>query len=557
MKLFNGKTLFKLMPWLLVLSLLLGSSVISASAMPSSQKSGGEGAANTRYCACHEPDLTVTKSNNVGGNLLLGGNWTWSMTVKNEGFSNSAVFANGQVILSDQLPDTNIIYGSVSVGSVVNMTNSGNIGCEIDANSLLTCIADGADVTIWSTTGTFTVSFTATPSGVGTFTNPTGGSCSVDPNGSVIELNDGNNNCNTDSVTVTAPDLIVTKSAPSKVVPSENFNWLLKIENIGDADAVFGNFDIVLRDDMPAAASYGVPTIGYNGGVTGAINCTTPSPTMICSGDGGLVIPDGGIITVTVPVYAPGYNTTLINPEGGSCEVDADDDIIESDETNNSCSTNTVIVTSVIFTDGFESGDLSKWSGYASAAVCDYLCVKKIAKIEGLYGLQVNLKNRFKHYVTDISPVAETEYHARFKINTANLTINANKLITLFVGRMGQIAPFHVQMRKHIGKHQMRARIRRDDGGYEQTSWTQFLKSSNVPIEIAWKAAGNPGANNGYIKLYINDTLRVKKLNIDNDTYVIRAAKLGIVRRLSPNAVFSGYINFDDFASDSFSYIGP
>src|SRR5262249_6940365 len=59
-------------------------------------------------------DLTATKTDNVSGATTLGSSWTWKITAANSG-NGTASFTNGQTILSDNLPNTNIGYGAVSV----------------------------------------------------------------------------------------------------------------------------------------------------------------------------------------------------------------------------------------------------------------------------------------------------------------------------------------------------------------------------------------------------------------------------------------------------------
>ena len=59
----------------------------------------------------------------------------------------------------------------------------------------------------------FDIIFTATPSAIGTFTNPrSGGNTTVDPNNNVVESSEANNAAIANAVTVTAPDLTVSKS---------------------------------------------------------------------------------------------------------------------------------------------------------------------------------------------------------------------------------------------------------------------------------------------------------------------------------------------------------
>src|SRR5206468_338921 len=81
------------------------------------------------------PDLTVTKTDNVGGATTLGNSWTWTLTVANTG-TGPATFASTQTILSDNLPNSNIGYGTVNFGSFSGITNSGNISGSIAGNDL-------------------------------------------------------------------------------------------------------------------------------------------------------------------------------------------------------------------------------------------------------------------------------------------------------------------------------------------------------------------------------------------------------------------------------------
>ncbi len=139
-------------------------------------------------------DLTATKTNSVGGNVTFPNPWTWNIHVANGGGS-PATFSFGQNILTDNLPNFNITYNSnsVSVTNPVNITNSNAINCAITGSDL-SCLA--TDVVTIGAGGSFDVSFTATPSVAGSYTNPrSGGGCSVDPSNVVSESNENNNTC--------------------------------------------------------------------------------------------------------------------------------------------------------------------------------------------------------------------------------------------------------------------------------------------------------------------------------------------------------------------------
>ena len=147
-----------------------------------------------------KPDLTVTKTNNVSGSVILGNSFAWSIHVQNSG-AVTATLSNGDEIFKDNLPN-GATYGSISY---TPSGITGTINCNISSNNLI-CIVSGT-VTI-PVTSYFDLTFSVTPTGSeGTLENPRSGSgnkCKVDPNDEVDESNDGNNNCS-DDVNVTLP----------------------------------------------------------------------------------------------------------------------------------------------------------------------------------------------------------------------------------------------------------------------------------------------------------------------------------------------------------------
>jgi uncharacterized repeat protein (TIGR01451 family) len=284
-----------------------------------------------------EADLQATKSNDVSDATTLGNSWVWMTTVSNTDVGD-AIFQSGDTIFTDDLPNTDISYGSASVSNQAGISGSGSISCS-EASFTITCTASGGTVIISDSTGTFDVNITGTPTIIGTFDNPrSGGFCEVDIDNDAVESSNSNNSCS-NSVTVTAPELTITKTndVGGTVQLGKTFNWILTIDNGGNADAVFALDDVVVTDDMPATGSYAVPVISYSGSVIGTVSCTTPAPSMSCTADGALTIPVGDTITVTILVTAPSVTGDLINPESGVCEVDPDSAVNESDETNNAC----------------------------------------------------------------------------------------------------------------------------------------------------------------------------------------------------------------------------
>jgi len=138
-------------------------------------------------------DLTMTKGNNVTNSAVVGQAWTWTLTVTNGGNAN-AVFTNGQTILTDNLPNSNVTYGSPS-------SNNANVSCSI-ASSNLTCTAAVAGVTL-TPAASFTVTFTATGTAPATNVNPrAAGIARIDSGTLIVESNEGNNDATSNTVTV-------------------------------------------------------------------------------------------------------------------------------------------------------------------------------------------------------------------------------------------------------------------------------------------------------------------------------------------------------------------
>ncbi len=294
--------------------------------------------------SAQQPDLIAVKTNNTGGMGIVGTPFTWSIQVSNIGTGN--YFINGSFsILRDELPNTNITYGTPVISGTSGIT--GAFGCNIN-NFRLDC-SDNSAFTIMPG-GTFTVSFTATPSAAGTFVNPRPGSiCRADAGNENTESNESNNDC-TDTVIVTTgatgPDLTVVKNnSVSGVTELANgaFNWSLNAANGGDADAIFSSGDLILTDNLPnTGVSYGTPVVSGQSGISGSgsIGCSIVSFNLSCTASGGgiSIAAASGAFTVTIP-STPSVAGSLFNPRAaGTCAIDPDGNIAEGDETNNSCS---------------------------------------------------------------------------------------------------------------------------------------------------------------------------------------------------------------------------
>ena len=136
-----------------------------------------------------------------------------------------------------------------------------------------------------------------------------------------------------------------TNSGDGAVARNTPFSWTLALVNVGADDAVFTN-TVLLLDDLPTTgATFGTPVVSSND-VSGAVACTVISgSTLRCTASGVVTLTGRtGQITVTLPT-TPGALGALINPRsGGVCQADPNSVVVEADETNNDCNSDTVMV---------------------------------------------------------------------------------------------------------------------------------------------------------------------------------------------------------------------
>ncbi|HMB51797.1 MAG TPA: IPTL-CTERM sorting domain-containing protein, partial [Thermoanaerobaculia bacterium] len=284
------------------------------------------------------PDLTLTKTNDTSGVGEVGTPFTWSLRVDNGGGA-AASFSSSDPILIDNLPSSGLAYGTPSVSSSSGLT--GTVGCTIVASNLA-CSATTA-VTL-AAGGHVTVSFTATPSADGTYDNPrSGGGCLVDDDFLISESDESNNTCS-DSVVVAPllPDLEAVKSndVGGAGAVGVAFTWTIAVSNSGTGEALFAAGEVVLRDDLPAGATYGAFTVGSSSGLGGGgtLTCSEAADVLTCAASGGTVtIAPGGGFSVA-GAATPTAAGLLTNPAaGGVCAVDPGSVVDEQDESDNEC----------------------------------------------------------------------------------------------------------------------------------------------------------------------------------------------------------------------------
>lgn len=210
----------------------------------------------------------------------------------------------------------------------------------------------------------------------------------------------------------------------------------------------------------------------------------------------------------------------------------------------------------MMFTDGFESGNLGAWSSAATGG--GDLSAATSATLMGTYGLQAVINDNTSLYVSDTSPVNESRYRARFYFNPHSISMVSGDVHTLLLGRNGSGSNvFAVQLNNNTGTtsgYRIRTQIYSDGGSAVNGTYFGISNATHF-IEIEWQAATAAGANNGYIILWIDGVDMYASPGVDNDSRRVEEVRFGAAAGIDTGTRGTYYL--DAFESRRQSYIGP
>jgi hypothetical protein len=210
----------------------------------------------------------------------------------------------------------------------------------------------------------------------------------------------------------------------------------------------------------------------------------------------------------------------------------------------------------LIFRDDFEAGDLGVWS--ASATDAGDLSVTVDAALGGsTAGLRGVVDDTAGLYVQDDRPDGERRYRARFYFDPNGfdpgeaLNHRRVRLFLAFTEPSRRVAA--LVLRRLGGAYSVMARARRDDNTQADTGFVPISDGPHV-FEFDLVRSSGPGANDGYISLFIDGIFAGSTSNLDNDLSDVDFARMGA---LSVKTGASGTMYWDQFVSRRLNYTGP
>jgi uncharacterized repeat protein (TIGR02543 family) len=198
------------------------------------------------------------------------------------------------------------------------------------------------------------------------------------------------------------------------------------------------------------------------------------------------------------------------------------------------------------FSDDFESGDLSKWSGASTNS--GNLGVSTDAADQGIYGLKVNISSTSSMYARYYPPILEDEYHAQFRFHPNSLSLANGKAHYIYDGMHYVTGSrlIRLEILSENSEHKLRVQVRRDDGTYASTG-KYVISNDWHTIQVGWKAASADGSHDGMAELWIDDVLMESLTGVDNDLLLLNELRFGAPSGLDTGTI--GAMLFDDFTT--------
>jgi hypothetical protein len=215
------------------------------------------------------------------------------------------------------------------------------------------------------------------------------------------------------------------------------------------------------------------------------------------------------------------------------------------------------VMPDLIFKDGFESGDLSAWT--LATTNGGNLNVNASAALFGSFGMRAQINNTTSMDVMDEKPTLESRYRARFYFDPNSIVMTSGDTHIIFQAYSyspyteAHSTAFRLDFRYSSGAYQVRPVILSDSTATTNGSFFTITDSSHF-IEVDWSAATAIGANNGYLKLWVDGNPVQNLTGIDNDTLRTDRVRFGPTGGLDSGT--NGIYFFDAFESRRQCYIG-
>jgi hypothetical protein len=212
----------------------------------------------------------------------------------------------------------------------------------------------------------------------------------------------------------------------------------------------------------------------------------------------------------------------------------------------------------IIFEDGFESGDLTRWSS-ASTGGGDVSVTGGAALANTAHGMQAVVNDTAGIYVQDDSPSAEIHYRARLYFDTNGFDpgeAQSHFRTRIFIAFDGlSQRQITIVLKRQSGQYSVEGRARLNDGTRADTGFITVPAGENF-VEVAWNRASRNGISDGDFSLNVDGDAEtaITLTGLDTSLGNVEFARMGA---MSVKTGAAGTLFFDQFESRRTTPIGP
>jgi hypothetical protein len=209
----------------------------------------------------------------------------------------------------------------------------------------------------------------------------------------------------------------------------------------------------------------------------------------------------------------------------------------------------------LIFEDGFESGDLSRWSS-ASTGGGDLLVSGAAALAGTPAGLLAFVNDTTSLYVQHDTPASFSRYRARLYFDPNGFDpgeASSHFRVRIFLAQDASNQRLvTIVLKRQGGQYSVAARARLNDGTRVDTAFFNITNAQHF-VEFDWQRATGPGTSDGYLGLLIDGTTVAVLTALDNDLSPVSFVRMGAIAVKTGAA---GTLYFDQFESRRLNLIG-
>jgi hypothetical protein len=196
----------------------------------------------------------------------------------------------------------------------------------------------------------------------------------------------------------------------------------------------------------------------------------------------------------------------------------------------------------LVFSDNWESGNLSAWDTVKDGDTD--LSANTMSSYSGLYGLKAILDDTTSAYIRDTLPSVQKNSVVNFYFNPNSFSAGSANIFKVDDSSSPNKIAAQVTVANTNSNYTVYAATQNDAGSWSITPSFAITNTwHNIGVEF--KAATASGANNGYVKFWVDGVLKQTISGLDNDTIHVDRQSLGITA--VGNGSPLGSIYFDNY----------